>query len=36
LGEEGYLSNKGLIPMPKNERAKYVKDATGLATNVTM
>jgi phosphate transport system substrate-binding protein len=29
-GEEGYLSDKGLIPMPAQERAKYAKDAKEL------
>lgn len=26
-GDEGYLTDKGLIPMPKEERAKYANDA---------
>lgn len=26
-GDEGYLTDKGLIPMPKEERAKFAKDA---------
>lgn len=29
-GEEGYLSDKGLIPMPKEERKKYAKAAREL------
>ncbi len=29
-GDEGYLSDKGLIPMPREERAKYAKDAKEL------
>lgn len=34
-GEEGYLADKGLIPMPKSERAKFKKDAGELA-NLSM
>lgn len=30
-GEEGYLTDKGLIPMPAEERAKYNKAATSLS-----
>ena len=30
-GEEGYLSEKGLIPMPKEERAKFSSNAASLA-----
>jgi len=30
FGEEGYLSEKGLIPMPEEERAKFAKDAANL------
>lgn len=30
-GEEGYLVDKGLIPMPADERAEWRKKATGLA-----
>ena len=33
-GEEGYLTDKGLIPMPDAERKKYRTDATGLKVNV--
>ncbi|WP_456384968.1 PstS family phosphate ABC transporter substrate-binding protein [Desulfolithobacter sp.] len=29
-GDEGYLSDKGLIPMPSEERAKFAKDAREL------
>jgi phosphate transport system substrate-binding protein len=29
-GDEGYLADKGLIPMPAAERVKYAKDAKGL------
>ncbi len=29
-GEEGYLVDKGLIPMPKEEREKYARDAREL------
>ena len=32
LGEEGYLADKGLIPLPKADRAKVRKAATGLET----
>ena len=34
-GEEGYLADKGLIPMPKAERAKFKKNAGELA-NLSM
>lgn len=27
IGENGYLNDKGLIPMPKEEREKFMKDA---------
>lgn len=30
-GEDGYLTDKGLIPMPDDERAEWRKKATGLA-----
>ncbi|MGB0670230.1 MAG: substrate-binding domain-containing protein [Rhodospirillales bacterium] len=33
-GPEGYLTDKGLIPMPDDERAKYGKDAKSLANNL--
>ncbi|MCB1737240.1 MAG: substrate-binding domain-containing protein, partial [Gammaproteobacteria bacterium] len=29
-GDEGYLTERGLIPMPKEERAKFAKDASEL------
>ena len=29
-GDEGYLVDKGLIPMPREEREKYAKDAKEL------
>lgn len=34
-GDDGYLSEKGLIPMPEEERAKYKADAAGLV-NLSM
>jgi len=34
-GDEGYLADKGLIPMPKSERARYSDDAKALA-NLSM
>ncbi len=34
-GDEGYLTEKGLIPMPKEERAKYAEDAK-TAVNLKM
>ncbi len=33
-GEDGYLADKGLIPMPKEERKKYASDAGGLKVNI--
>lgn len=33
-GEEGYLAEKGLIPMPKAEREKFHAAAAGLTVNV--
>jgi phosphate transport system substrate-binding protein len=33
-GEDGYLTDKGLIPMPDAERMKYSRDANGLKVNV--
>jgi phosphate transport system substrate-binding protein len=30
VGEEGYLADKGLIPLPKEERERYEKDAVAL------
>ena len=35
-GEDGYLSDKGLIPMPEAEREKYHSDAMKLVNNVMM
>ncbi len=32
MGEEGYLADKGLIPLPKTDRARVRKEATGLVT----
>ena len=34
-GDEGYLADKGLIPMPKDERAQFAADAKSLS-NLTM
>ncbi len=34
-GDEGYLADKGLIPMPKEERAKYANDVK-VAANLKM
>ncbi len=31
-GEEGYLTDRGLIPMPEDERAKFAEDAKALNT----
>ncbi len=33
-GKDGYLSEKGLIPMPDAERKKYAADANGLKINI--
>ncbi len=33
-GPDGYLGDKGLIPMPDAERAKYRSDAEALRTNI--
>ncbi len=35
-GDEGYLTDKGLIPMPEDEREKYRTDATNLNSNLVM
>lgn len=35
-GENGYLSDKGLIPMPEEERNRYHKEANSLTINVGM
>ena len=31
IGSNGYLISKGLIPLPKSERAKFEKDGKTLA-----
>lgn len=36
FGEDGYLSERGLIPMPDAERAKFQKDAEMMANNISM
>ncbi len=33
-GPDGYLSDKGLVPMPEAERKKYSSDAASLASNL--
>ena len=35
-GDEGYLTDKGLIPMPKEEREKYRSEAASLTNNIMM
>jgi len=35
-GDEGYLSEKGLIPMPTEERYKYMNDAKAMNNNLMM
>ena len=35
-GPDGYLSDKGLIPMPQKERDSYAKAAQGMIPNVSM
>jgi len=35
-GPDGYLTDKGLIPMPDAERKKYADDAKGLKHNLSM
>ena len=35
-GEDGYLADKGLIPMPEAERAKFSADAGALANNIDL
>ncbi|MGF1641391.1 MAG: substrate-binding domain-containing protein, partial [Rhodospirillales bacterium] len=35
-GPDGYLTDKGLIPMPDAERAKFRSDAMNLTANVMM
>jgi phosphate transport system substrate-binding protein len=34
MGDDGYLADAGLIPMPKDERSKVMKEAQGLVANV--
>ena len=36
FGDEGYLTDKGLIPMPKAERNQFRKDGKGLASNISL
>jgi phosphate transport system substrate-binding protein len=36
FGDTGYLADKGLIPMPKEERTKFAKDGASLANNLMM
>ena len=33
-GNDGYLADKGLIPMPEAERKKYASEANGLKINI--
>jgi len=35
-GEDGYLADKGLIPMPEAERKKFHDDARNLVSNIMM
>ena len=35
-GEEGYLTDKGLIPMPEQERQKFAKDVRSLSPLVSL
>ncbi len=35
-GPDGYLSERGLIPMPDGERAKFTKDGEMMANNINM
>ncbi len=35
-GPDGYLVDKGLIPMPEKERAKFAGDASQLANNINL
>ena len=32
IGEDGYLSSKGLIPLPADERSKIIADAKAMQT----
>lgn len=34
-GEDGYLSDRGLIPMPEDERKKFRKDGEMMANNIS-
>ena len=36
FGTDGYLADKGLIPMPKPEREKFRKDGDSLANNINL
>lgn len=36
FGDDGYLTDKGLIPMPQDEREKFRKDGDSLASNISM
>lgn len=36
FGDEGYLTDKGLIPMPEKERNKFRNDGKSLASNIVM
>ena len=36
FGDEGYLTDKGLIPMPKAERTQFRKYGKGLASNISL
>ncbi len=35
-GDDGYLSTKGLIPMPNAERKKFMADGKAMANNISM
>jgi phosphate transport system substrate-binding protein len=36
FGPDGYLIDKGLIPMPDAERKKFQKDGEMMANNISM
>ncbi len=36
FGPDGYLAERGLIPMPDEERAKFQKDAESMSNNISM
>ena len=36
FGDDGYLTDKGLIPMPEKERNKFRDDGKSLASNISM